>query len=145
MASITQAQVDATLSKLNIDISKQLFTREDVLKGANVELEHGTIDKLTNITNDDAETTIKIALAHLREQRPASWIGSSTKQNYDYYDALSIIEDAPAGYWKTNLWTRHFIVLIICILLFILCMMADAAYNKPILVGLMSICAVLYL
>lgn len=32
-----------------------------------VELEHGTISSLTNVTNDDLLATGKIALAHLNE------------------------------------------------------------------------------
>lgn len=51
--------------KLNIDFSK--FSLEDFTTGINIELEHGTINKDTNVTNDDLETTAKIALAHLNE------------------------------------------------------------------------------
>lgn len=35
--------------------------------GMKVELEHGIINPLTNVTNDDLLTTGKIALAHLNE------------------------------------------------------------------------------
>lgn len=35
--------------------------------GMEVELEHGTVDPRTNVTNDDLLTTGKIALAHLNE------------------------------------------------------------------------------
>ena len=35
--------------------------------GMEVELEHGTVNPLTNVTNDDLVTTGKIALAHLNE------------------------------------------------------------------------------
>ncbi|PJE57837.1 MAG: hypothetical protein COU81_03910 [Candidatus Portnoybacteria bacterium CG10_big_fil_rev_8_21_14_0_10_36_7] len=35
--------------------------------GMDVELEHGTIDANTNVTNDDPLMTGKIALAHLNE------------------------------------------------------------------------------
>ena len=37
------------------------------LTGLNIELEHGTINPETNVTNDDLEMTAKIALAHLNE------------------------------------------------------------------------------
>lgn len=40
---------------------------EELEKGLNAELEHGTIYPETNITNDDEVLTAKIALAHLRE------------------------------------------------------------------------------
>lgn len=43
------------------------FTPEDLLEGINIELEHGTINSKTNVTNDNLITTAKIALAHLNE------------------------------------------------------------------------------
>ncbi len=51
--------------KLNIDFSK--FTFDDLKRGINIELEHGLINPLTNVTNNDLEKTMKIALAHLNE------------------------------------------------------------------------------
>lgn len=47
--------------------------------GMEVELEHGTVDPVTNVTNDDLLMTGKIALAHLNEIP-------------DYYDRLSKME-----------------------------------------------------
>ena len=52
-------------NKLNITFDK--FNIHDFLTGINIELEHGTINPLTNVTNDDLEMTAKIALAHLNE------------------------------------------------------------------------------
>lgn len=43
------------------------FSAYDFLTGINIELEHGSINPLTNVTNDDLEMTAKIALAHLNE------------------------------------------------------------------------------
>lgn len=43
------------------------FTPEEFLDGINIELEHGTVDPATNVTNDNLITTAKIALAHLNE------------------------------------------------------------------------------
>ena len=40
---------------------------EQFRMGIETELEHGTIDPVTNITDDDIMMTAKIALAHLRE------------------------------------------------------------------------------
>jgi hypothetical protein len=40
---------------------------EEFRAGLRVELEHGTRDPETNVTNDDEILTGKIALAHLRE------------------------------------------------------------------------------
>ena len=52
-------------NKLGISFDK--FSPEELLEGVNIELEHGTINKETNDTNDDLEITTKIALAHLNE------------------------------------------------------------------------------
>jgi Protein of unknown function (DUF5661) len=51
--------------KLGANWSK--FNVEQFTKGMNVELEHGSQDPKTNVTNDDPLTTGKIALAHLNE------------------------------------------------------------------------------
>ena len=51
--------------KLNIDFSK--FTFDDLKRGINIELEHGLINPLINVTNNDLEKTMKIALALLNE------------------------------------------------------------------------------
>ena len=50
---------------LNINFDK--FSKEELLSGINIELEHGLINPETNVTNDDLITTAKIALAHLNE------------------------------------------------------------------------------
>jgi len=58
------------------------FSYADVAKGMNVELEHGSRRKLTNVTDDNPVLTLKIALVHLYE-RP------------DYYELLEELEKAP--------------------------------------------------
>ena len=50
---------------LNIKFDK--FSIFDLLRGMNVELEHGTINPNTNVTDNDLIKTTKIALAHLNE------------------------------------------------------------------------------
>ena len=50
---------------LNINFSK--FSLSDFITGINIELEHGLIDPITNVTNNNLLTTAKIALAHLNE------------------------------------------------------------------------------
>ncbi len=50
-----------------IGIDWQEFDIEQFRIGLEVELEHGLIDPVTNITNDDLTMTAKIALAHLKE------------------------------------------------------------------------------
>jgi hypothetical protein len=53
--------------RLGIDWARSPFDVEQFRTGMDVELEHGTRDRETNVTDDDALTTGKIALAHLRE------------------------------------------------------------------------------
>lgn len=50
---------------LNIKFDK--FTKEDLIEGIKIELEHGKINPNTNVTNNDLLLTSKIALAHLNE------------------------------------------------------------------------------
>ena len=56
-------------------------------RGLNVELEHGTRNLVTNVTDDDAILTARIALAHLAEFP-------------DYYTRLDKMEKAAEKYWK---------------------------------------------
>ena len=53
--------------KIGIDWSNSKFSAEEFRKGMDLELEHGTIDPQTNVTNDDPIMTAKITLAHLKE------------------------------------------------------------------------------
>lgn len=55
------------------------FDLDQFRRGMDVELEHGKREALTNVTNDDALTTGKIALSHLRELP-------------DYYTRLAAME-----------------------------------------------------
>lgn len=50
-----------------LDITFDKFTVEDLITGVNIELEHGTVNPKSNVTNDDLILTMKIALAHLNE------------------------------------------------------------------------------
>ena len=50
---------------LNIDFSR--FPFEDFKRGIIIEFEHGSINPLTSVTNNDLLKTAKIALAHLNE------------------------------------------------------------------------------
>ncbi len=71
--------------ELGIDWSK--FDVEQFRMGMDVELEHGTRDPHTNVTNDDPLTTGKIALAHLKEFS-------------DYYTRLEAMEKEAEAFWK---------------------------------------------
>lgn len=63
MFKINDAMYAASVLGVNFD----KYTPEEFLDGINIELEHGTVDPKTNVTNDDLITTAKIALAHLNE------------------------------------------------------------------------------
>ena len=53
------------VNEMGIKLDK--FSIKDLLVGINIELEHGRVSSLTNVTNDDLIITGKIALAHLLE------------------------------------------------------------------------------
>jgi len=59
---------------------------EQFRRGLLVELEHGTKDPGTNVTNDDMILTGKIALAHLKEFP-------------DYYTRLATLEAEADKHW----------------------------------------------
>jgi len=63
-----------------IGINWQEVDIKQFTMGINVELEHGTKNSTTNVTNDDPIMTGKIALAHLQELS-------------DYYSRSSKIEE----------------------------------------------------
>lgn len=60
---------------------------EQFRMGMDVELEHGTVNSKTNVTNDDPILTGKIALAHLNEFA-------------DYYTRLAKLEKQADKFWK---------------------------------------------
>lgn len=66
------------------------FDADQFRRGMIVELEHGTRDSQTNVTNDDLLMTGKIALAHLKEIR-------------DYYDRLEKMEEEGEEYWDSTI------------------------------------------
>ncbi len=53
--------------QIGIDWDTAPFDVEQLRAGMDVELEHGLHDPATNVTDNDAVTTGKIALAHLNE------------------------------------------------------------------------------
>ena len=65
------------------------FDIEQFRKGMDVELEHGTIDSNTNVTNDNPLITGKIALAHLNEFP-------------DYYTRLEKMEKEAEQFWENK-------------------------------------------
>lgn len=63
--SFTVEEAKKIGEQLEIDWSR--FDVEQFRMGLDVELEHGTVDSNTNVTDDDPIMTGKIALAHLNE------------------------------------------------------------------------------
>lgn len=72
--------------RIGLDWSTSRFDVEQFRMGMDVELEHGTHDPETNVTNDDVVTTAKIARAHLNEFP-------------DYYSRLAVMEAEADAYW----------------------------------------------
>lgn len=73
--------------KLGIDWKK--FDVEEFRSGMDVELEHGSGESLTNVTDDDPLITAKIALAHLNEIP-------------DYYTRLTKMETDAKAHWESK-------------------------------------------
>ncbi len=73
--------------KLGIDWSA--YDVEQFRMGMDVELEHGTENSVTNVTDDDPLLTGKIALAHLNEFP-------------DYYTRLYEMEEEAEEYYKAK-------------------------------------------
>jgi len=70
MASRSRFTLDearAAGERIGVDWSSAPFDLEQFRMGMDVELEHGTADPETNVTDDDAIMTAKIARAHLNE------------------------------------------------------------------------------
>lgn len=83
--SFTRDEAKRIGEKLGIKWDK--FDVEQFRMGMDVELEHGLGDPATNVTNDDALITGKIALAHLNEFS-------------DYYTRLEKLEKEAEEYWE---------------------------------------------
>lgn len=85
--------------KISVDEAKRIgstlgvnWAKVDVdqfRRGLEVEFEHGSHDPETNVTNDDASLTGKIAWAHLKEFP-------------DYYTRLDKLEAEADAYWATR-------------------------------------------
>ena len=65
--SFTLDQARAAGERIGVDWDASLFGLEQFRMGMDVELEHGTRDPETNVTDNDVIMTAKIARAHLNE------------------------------------------------------------------------------
>ena len=75
--------------RIGIDWAASPFDVEQFRMGMDVELEHGTQDLDTNVTDDDVTVTAKIARAHLNEFP-------------DYYTRLAVMEAEAEAYWAAQ-------------------------------------------
>lgn len=85
--AFTLSRANEIGTALGIDFSE--VNAEEFRMGLSVELEHGTADPRTNVTNDDIMLTGKIAWAHLREFP-------------DYYTRLAKMEAEADQYWAAR-------------------------------------------
>jgi hypothetical protein len=83
--TFTLEQARAAGEQIGIDWSRSRFEVEQLRRGMEVELEHGTQDLATNVTDDDVTVTAKIARAHLNEFP-------------DYYTRLAAMEAEAESY-----------------------------------------------
>jgi hypothetical protein len=79
----TEADAARIGTEIGIEWASSPFDVDQFRMGLEVELEHGAHDRETNVTDDDATLTGKIAWAHLKELP-------------DYYTRLAVME-AEAG------------------------------------------------
>jgi len=85
----TTEQARAAGEQVGIDWATSQFDVEQLRMGMDVELEHGTHDVETNVTDDDVLVTAKIARAHLNEFP-------------DYYTRLAVMEAEAEAYWAAH-------------------------------------------
>ena len=70
-----------------VHFESKFYNVEEFRKGMDIELEHGTIEKNTNVTDDNPLITGKITLAHLNEIR-------------DYNTRLEEMERKAEEFWE---------------------------------------------
>ncbi len=85
-ANFTADEARGAGERIGIDWTTSRFDVEQFRMGMDIELEHGTQDVETNVTDDDVALTAKIARAHLNEFP-------------DYYSRLATMEAEAEAYW----------------------------------------------
>jgi hypothetical protein len=88
-AHFTADQARAGGERIGIDWSTSRFDVEQFRMRMDVELEHGTHDLKTNVTDDDVSVTAQIARAHLNEFP-------------DYHSRLAVMEAEAEAYWAAQ-------------------------------------------
>jgi Protein of unknown function (DUF5661) len=87
--TFSQQEARTIGERVGIDWGTSRFDVEQFRMGLEVELEHGRRDPLTNVSDDDENTTGKIAWAHLNEFP-------------DYYTRLARMEAEAERYWDEH-------------------------------------------
>ena len=87
MKQITLSEAKEVMEKLKIN--QKVITPTEFKKAMQVELEHGLVDKRTNVTRNNITKTGKIALAHILEFP-------------DYYIRLKKMEKESNKYWANK-------------------------------------------
>lgn len=88
-AHFTAEEARTAGERIGIDWSASRFDVEQFRMGMDVELEHGTQDPETNVTDNDVVMTAKIARAHLNEFP-------------DYYSRLGVMEAEAEAHWDAQ-------------------------------------------
>ncbi len=88
-AKFTAEEARVVGERVGIDWGSSPFDVEQFRMGMDVELEHGSQDPETNVTDDDVLVTAKIARAHLNEFP-------------DYYTRLAAMEAEAEAYWASR-------------------------------------------
>jgi len=88
-AHFTVEEARVAGERIGIDWVMSPFDVEQFRMGMDVELEHGTQDLDTNVTDNDVTVTAKIARAHLNEFP-------------DYYSRLALMEAEAEAYWASQ-------------------------------------------
>jgi DNA-directed RNA polymerase alpha subunit len=88
-ARFTIEEARAAGERIGIDWATSPFDVEQFRMGMDVELEHGSRDPETNVTDDDVAVTAKIARAHLNEFP-------------DYYSRLAVMEAKAEAHWAAK-------------------------------------------
>ncbi|MFI5005581.1 MAG: DUF5661 family protein [Solirubrobacterales bacterium] len=88
-AHFTAEEARAAGERIGVDWGTSPFDVEQFRMGMDVELEHGTQDPETNVTDDDVTVTAKIARAHLNEFP-------------DYYSRLAVMEAEAEAHWAAQ-------------------------------------------
>lgn len=91
--TFTASEAETIAARIGLEVDSERFSLDEFRRGLEVEMEHGTEDARTNVTEDDPDTTGKIAWAHLNEFP-------------DYYTRLDAMESEAHEYWDGKTDTK---------------------------------------